>query len=401
MTKTKKKDNGNDIVEKQAGAAEIAAAAAAFRSKRNSSDTVEKKVVTDEHKAAAFGPKIDAVDTVEKKMVTDEQEIIGESKETVADPSKELLPKETKKRVRRAGKTPTRKIAKIGEGALPKDTNAYLEVNGTLDSEIGDGLKSPAATVNSQNIAQSDKNESVTPNQRVLSKHDEKWNGMFGKLLEYKEKNNNTLVPQCYPQDPRLGRWVHYQRVEFWIFQQCGVAKITEDRIERLDAIGFEWDPQKAQWEKMFEKLKAYKNEHHHCKVPKGYTKDLELANWVRNQRLEQANLSKEGKKSRMTPERYKLLSDLGFKWSLPSRKSDRKGKKKGNKKQEAIQSEKIADEGIETKNAQEETATAVTCNSTAAYAVSKEDTKQGNTETSKPEKSNEDDITDNEQIEV
>jgi predicted HNH restriction endonuclease len=34
---------------------------------------------------------------------------------------------------------------------------------------------------------------------------------------------------------------------------------------------------------------------------------------------LEQANLSKEGKKSRMTPERFKLLDDLGFKWSSPT----------------------------------------------------------------------------------
>lgn len=56
---------------------------------------------------------------------------------------------------------------------------------------------------------------------------------------------------------------------------------------------------------------------------PKGYNKDKELANWVRNQRLEEANMKK-GKKSRMTPERLKALSDLGFKWSAPtaSRKS-------------------------------------------------------------------------------
>lgn len=46
-----------------------------------------------------------------------------------------------------------------------------------------------------------------------------------------------------------------------------------------------------------------------------GYTRDPELANWVRNQRLEHANMAK-GKKSRMTPERFKLLDDLGFRWS-------------------------------------------------------------------------------------
>lgn len=47
---------------------------------------------------------------------------------------------------------------------------------------------------------------------KMLSKHDEKWNIMFDKFIGYKEKHGSTLVPQCYSEDPRLGRWVHYQR---------------------------------------------------------------------------------------------------------------------------------------------------------------------------------------------
>jgi len=101
-------------------------------------------------------------------------------------------------------------------------------------------------------------------------------------------------VPQCYDKDPRLGRWVHYQRVEYWIYQQTGKfygksnevdyrkhnkqlmlvvapanGKITPDRIRRLEAIGFEWDPQRAQWNIMLKKLTAFKDETGHCKVPK------------------------------------------------------------------------------------------------------------------------------------
>ena len=48
---------------------------------------------------------------------------------------------------------------------------------------------------------------------------------------------------------------MHYQRVEYWLLQQAEPAKITEERILRLEAIDFEWDPQKAKWEQMFEKL--------------------------------------------------------------------------------------------------------------------------------------------------
>jgi hypothetical protein len=48
-----------------------------------------------------------------------------------------------------------------------------------------------------------------------------------------------------------------------------GNGKITPDRISRLEAIGFEWDPQRAQWNLMFDKLKQFKEEVGHCKVPK------------------------------------------------------------------------------------------------------------------------------------
>lgn len=72
-----------------------------------------------------------------------------------------------------------------------------------------------------------------------------------------------------------------------------------------------------------------FKEEIGHCRVPKGYSKDPELANWVRNQRLEQANFEKK-KKSRMTPERHKSLNELGFKWSAPTPSRSRKNSKKG-----------------------------------------------------------------------
>jgi hypothetical protein len=47
------------------------------------------------------------------------------------------------------------------------------------------------------------------------SKHDEKWFHMLQQLQQYQKKEGNTLVPQCYFEHPRLGRWVHYQRGTF------------------------------------------------------------------------------------------------------------------------------------------------------------------------------------------
>lgn len=275
-------------------------------------------------------------DTNKDATVTDvKEEIYAEqvdgSTETIADVKVEqsnqtqIPTKESKKRVRRVGRTPTRKIARLDEKMTLSLDVGIGDNNDTHTSAAADAATVAISVVPEAagDVAMGTSSTlAVAPppsNQAVLSKHDEKWHGMFQKLMEFKERNKHTLVPQCYTEDPRLGRWVHYQRVEYWIFQQKGTAKITEERIGRLDNIGFEWDPQKAQWEKMFAKLKEFKKEFSHCRVPKGYDKDWELANWVRNQRLEQANLSKEGKKSRMTPERFKLLDDLGFKWSSPT----------------------------------------------------------------------------------
>jgi len=38
------------------------------------------------------------------------------------------------------------------------------------------------------------------------------WEEMYNRLLKYKQKNGNTLVPQRYKEDPKLGRWVNKQR---------------------------------------------------------------------------------------------------------------------------------------------------------------------------------------------
>ena len=55
---------------------------------------------------------------------------------------------------------------------------------------------------------------SIPANLQHQSKHDEKWFDMFAQLKEHVLRNGDTLVPQMFPQNLRLGRWVHYQRGE-------------------------------------------------------------------------------------------------------------------------------------------------------------------------------------------
>lgn len=65
---------------------------------------------------------------------------------------------------------------------------------------------------------------------------DDVWLLKYNLLVEYKKKNNTTIVPQ---HDKTLGRWVNDQRVNF------KRNKLTQFRIDKLNEINFVWDVKK------------------------------------------------------------------------------------------------------------------------------------------------------------
>jgi len=75
-------------------------------------------------------------------------------------------------------------------------------------------------------------------------------------------------------------------------------------------------DVNNREWEDKFNQLKAYKESFGHTRVPRRYNNDDGLGAWVKNQR-DKHRLFREGKKSPLTPERIKLLDEIGFEWSL------------------------------------------------------------------------------------
>ena len=62
---------------------------------------------------------------------------------------------------------------------------------------------------------------------------DIKWDNQFKELQKFQKKTGHCLVPFHYDANPSLGLWVSNQR--------CRKDKLSEDRLDRLDAIGFEW----------------------------------------------------------------------------------------------------------------------------------------------------------------
>jgi hypothetical protein len=66
------------------------------------------------------------------------------------------------------------------------------------------------------------------------------WDEMFLLLQEYKRQHDGDCnVPHPWPENPKLRWWVQNQRSA----KKAGT--LTEEKIQRLDAIGFQWVIQK------------------------------------------------------------------------------------------------------------------------------------------------------------
>ena len=74
-------------------------------------------------------------------------------------------------------------------------------------------------------------------------------------------------------------------------------------------------------WDSIYDKLKAYKEKHGHCKVPKSYVQDKELANWASKQReqymLYQDVETRKSRKCKLTSEKVAKLDAIGFQWNV------------------------------------------------------------------------------------
>jgi hypothetical protein len=98
---------------------------------------------------------------------------------------------------------------------------------------------------------------------KVVVSHDTKWEIMFDRLVEFKNKYGHCLVPNRYKNDNKLGSWVSTQRKQYKALA-CGRYDATilpAHRIKKLDEIGFVWstsDPRRVDWEVRYSQLKDF-----------------------------------------------------------------------------------------------------------------------------------------------
>jgi len=128
--------------------------------------------------------------------------------------------------------------------------------------------------------------------------HDETWEEMFEKLRE-------SISTGSSP-EKRLLSWMRNQRTEFVN------GRLSEERVRRLNEIGFCWDQRYELWRKRFEQLREYHREHGECL---GHKAEKPLRSWIGIQRREYwRTVLSQGK--------IDLLNGIGFPWDPTGKRS-------------------------------------------------------------------------------
>ena len=131
---------------------------------------------------------------------------------------------------------------------------------------------------------------------------DDHWDRLYLMLTNYNHEHGDCLVPKNYKENKQLARWIVTQRKDY------KKGEISEERIRKLNNIGFSWTPHDDSWDRMYSMLIDYYHEHGDCIVPKNYKENIQLASWVKYQRRDHKN-------GKLSEEKIQKLNNIAFSW--------------------------------------------------------------------------------------
>lgn len=157
--------------------------------------------------------------------------------------------------------------------------------------------------------------------QKIAGARASRWSDQIAQLAAYKEQHGNCRVPDRWPENPTLARWVTNRR------QARRAGKLSAERIAQLDALGFVWSappvspkpPTKEKtvqlrsysWGERLAQLTTYAEEHGNCRVPFRWPENPGLGRWV-------GHLRQLRNAGRLSDEKIAKLEALGFSWGAP-----------------------------------------------------------------------------------
>jgi len=131
--------------------------------------------------------------------------------------------------------------------------------------------------------------------------HETHWESMYAALVEYEKEHGDCNVPADWPD---LGWWVQWQR------KSRRADNLDQDRIERLDKLGFAWSWREDQWEAQFADFVAFHKANGHCRVSTVSKTHPSLGRWVRKMRTKK-------RQGKLSAEQIRRLEAIGFKWEV------------------------------------------------------------------------------------
>ncbi len=133
-----------------------------------------------------------------------------------------------------------------------------------------------------------------------IDQHGANWRKMYETLIAFNKEYGHSTVPQKFALNPQLGTWCSEQR------KRKKKGQLSNEQVALLEAINFDFDRYVTQWNEMFHDLIAFKEEHNHCNVPRGFEPNPQLSTWI-------GDIRKRKKKGQLSNEQVALLEAIDF----------------------------------------------------------------------------------------
>ena len=157
--------------------------------------------------------------------------------------------------------------------------------------------------------------------QQLQSNLSSAWNTYYLAAKEFYDMYGHLKIPKGYttPTGLTVGSWIQTQRK---VYTGKATGILTEEMIERLNAIGMIWDVNSNNWQNAYEELCDYHKKYGNLDIVARYVSPsgFALGRWVSNLR---GKVKRKGIEQALTAEQQKQLSDLGMIWDKNSEKID------------------------------------------------------------------------------
>lgn len=142
-----------------------------------------------------------------------------------------------------------------------------------------------------------------------------RWEDRLAQARRYRQEYGNLLVPSDYktPDGAALGQWIFNLRA---VQRGQTGRRLSAEQVAQLDALGMYWgDVKDDRWMQWYSAARDYYQANGNLAVRKNFvTADgRALGVWLVNQRTNRKK--NEGTDHAMSPERVRLLDEIGMKW--------------------------------------------------------------------------------------